>query len=275
MSANIEKIDKIYIDLCIKLLESGKTVGNTKELTNVRITLNDITKNVISVRNLSHSYLFAEWIWYLTGRNDVEFISKFASKWKDISDDGLTNNSAYGYLMKSAFGFDQIEKVIELLKKDPESRRAVINLNTPNKNVIETKDEPCTICLQFYIRENKLYCTGMMRSNDIWYGFPYDIAFFTLLQRIIADRLEVEYGTYTHFVTSLHVYEKNISNIKKVISDCPDINHFSYDHQKFMKDLDFASKLLDLAIRHCDEYYNRKYILYLAKLLFDYKESNE
>lgn len=272
----MKEIDNLYKDLCYNLIYKGKKVGNTYELRNVKIELNDITENIVSIRNISHSYLFAEWIWYFTGKNDVNFISKFASKWKNISDDGLTNNSAYGYLIKSAHGFDQLEKIIELLQKDPYSRRGVININVPNENVIETKDEPCTICLQFYIRDNKLYCTGMMRSNDIWYGFPYDIAFFTLLQRYTADRLGVEYGSYTHFVTSLHVYDRNIEDIKNIVYKPIEIP-MKYNYKRFFINLEFVESLLRFSTIHCDSKFNKQYILHLAKHFFDYKkgENNE
>lgn len=269
----MREIDKIYHQLCYNLIHNGEKVGNTRELRNVKITLHDITDNVVSIRNISPSYLFAEWIWYFKGRNDVKFISQFASKWKKISDDGITNNSAYGFLMREAYGFDQIKKIIELLKTDPNSRRAVINLNIPNEKVIETKDEPCTICLQFYIRKNKLYCTGIMRSNDIWFGFPYDIAFFTLLQRYIADSLSIEYGHYNHFVTSIHVYERNIKDINAIISNHKG-NEIIYDYDKFFNNLDFVESLLKISINKCSPEFNKKYILTLAKKYFGYKEEN-
>lgn len=212
------EIDAIYKSLCADILKFGVPVGNTKELTNIKITLHDIEHNIVSIRDLSPSYLFGEWLWYFTGRRDTNFISKFGAMWSRLTDDGKNANSAYGWLMKSAFGFDQIEKVIELLKTDPHSRRAVININTPNPNVIETKDEPCTIMLQFLLRDGKLYCTTVMRSNDIYLGFPYDIAFFTEVQKIIADRLKVEYGTYTHFATSFHVYDRDLPVIREIAS---------------------------------------------------------
>lgn len=270
----MREIDKIYHHLCYDLIYNGEKVGNTRELRNIKITLHDITENIVSIRNISPSYLFAEWIWYFKGRNDVKFISKFASKWEDISDDGITNNSAYGFLMKSAYGFDQIEKIIELLKTDPDSRRAVININIPNEKVIETKDEPCTICLQFYIRENKLHCTGMMRSNDIWYGFPYDIAFFTLLQRYIADALHIKYGDYNHFVTSIHAYEKNIKDIKNIVIH-PQENIIAYNYDKFFSNLDFIESLLNMSTNNCTSKFNKNYILTLAEKYFDYRKEEK
>jgi thymidylate synthase len=208
-------VDEAYKSLCEKLVDAP-AVGNTRELNNVKIEIEDVTNNIVSVRNISLTYLLGEFLWYFNGSQSMEYISKYSSFWKHISDDGVTSNSAYGYLLKHKHGFDQIEKVIELLTVDPNSRRAVININVPNVKVIETKDEPCTIALQFLNRDGKLYCTAIMRSNDIWFGTPYDWAFFIELQKYIADRLGLGYGTYTHFATSFHMYERNMAEIKAI-----------------------------------------------------------
>lgn len=216
MARQANNIDEIYMTICKDLVKATQ-VGNTRELLNVKLVLTDITKNIVSVRGISPSYLCGELLWYFCGMKEVDFISQFSKFWEHISDDGETSNSAYGYLMQYKHKFNQIEKAIELLTKDPNSRRAVINLNTPNKNVIETKDEPCTIALQFMIRKGNLDCTAIMRSNDIWFGTPYDIAFFTELQKYIAQRLGVGYGWYTHFATSLHLYDKDYDKVQNVL----------------------------------------------------------
>ena len=211
-------IDDIYREICDRLLNEGSKVNNTYELNNFTFTLTDINNNIINIRNISKSYLFGELLWYMTAREDINFIQKFSGFWGRISDDGVKSNSAYGHILFKRHGFNQVDKIIELLMTDPNSRRAVLNLNVPNPNVIETKDEICTIALQMYIRDGRLNCTGIMRSNDIWLGTPYDVAFFTELQKYIAHRLNVKYGTYTHFVTSIHAYERNFDDLKGVLT---------------------------------------------------------
>lgn len=209
-------IDAIYREICESLLNDGAVVNGTRELNNYSFTLTDINNNIVNIRNISKSYLFGELTWYMTARNDIDFIRKFSGFWGRISDDGVTSNSAYGHILFKRHGFDQVQKIIDLLKTDPNSRRAVLNFNVPNVNVIETKDEICTIALQMYIRDGKLNCTGIMRSNDIWLGTPYDVAFFTELQKYIAHRVGAEYGTYTHFVTSIHCYDRNLDDVRNV-----------------------------------------------------------
>lgn len=264
-------IDNIYLMLCNELVNHGNIVSDTKELNNVCFTLTDINKNIVSIRDISPSYLFGEWLWYFNGCNKVNFISQFGRMWDRLSDDKITNNSAYGYLIKYAFNFNQVDKIIELLQKDNTSRRAVINLNTPNKNVIKTHDEPCTIALQFYIRDNKLNCTGMMRSNDIWFGLPYDIPFFTELQKYIANKLNIDYGTYTHFVVSLHMYNKNEKTIKEIIKN-PISKPIIFSREKFQENKNIVYHLI---YRDINNQMLRKdiqnHLLELAKEYFDYK----
>ena len=230
-------VDEAYKEMC-NLLVNAPLVGNTRELNNVKIEIEDVTNSIVSVRNISLTYLLGEFLWYFNGSQSMEYITKYSSFWKNISDDGVTSNSAYGYILKYKHGFNQIEKIIELLTKDPNSRRAVMNINVPNERVIETKDEPCTIALQFLVRNNKLYCTAIMRSNDIWFGTPYDWAFFIELQKYIADRLNLGYGTYTHFATSFHVYERNMAEITN-IAETP-LNELQttvvFDRTKFYSD---------------------------------------
>lgn len=239
-----------YRKMCRDLLEYGRPVetitgsrGKSRELVNYMIKIDDIENNVIDLktRNASYAYLAGESLWYHAGRNDVGFISKFGKLWEKISDDGITNNSAYGYIIKYKHGFDQAEKIIELLKNDPSSRRAIININVPNENVIETKDEMCTICLNFMIRNMRLDCTAVMRSNDIIFGFTYDFSYFTQLQKYIAKKLGIETGSYTHFAMSLHFYEADYQKLKDIAYGNLEVKE-SFDMDNLIK---YADELIE------------------------------
>lgn len=214
-------VDDMYRDMARRLLNE-KSEHGTRELRNVMVTISDLANPITNARNISLSYLCGELLWYTCSSNDVSFISRFAKKWSDITDDGNTSNSAYGYIIAKKHGFHQLKKVIKLLEKDRYSRRAIINFNVPNNKKIETKDEICTIALQFLIRNDKLHCTAMMRSNDFYTGMPYDIAFFVSLQKMIAKKLNVEVGEYTHFVTSLHLYDANVDKLKQALLEKQD-----------------------------------------------------
>lgn len=213
-----DNMNGIYYKLVKHVLNQGMHVNGTRELQNVSFELTNPLKNITQNRSqakygVSLYYALGELVWYFSGSNSMKFISKFGKMWEKLSDDGKTNNSAYGYRLQTQFGFNQIRTIESLLKKDKSSRRAVLNINTPNKNVYETNDEPCTIALQFLIRNNRLNLTAIMRSNDLWFGTPYDVLFFTSLQRIIANDLKIKIGSYYHFATSMHIYERNVKDL--------------------------------------------------------------
>lgn len=221
---SFKNVNQAWVSMVHDVLSEGNEISGTRELNNVAFRIEDVKDNLVMVREpFSLVYYIGESIWYGAGKNDVDFISRIGKIWELLSDDGVTNNSAYGYILKEKFGFNQIEKMVELLTIDPVSRRAVININTPRENVIETKDEFCTIALQFILRDGKLNATGIMRSNDLNTGTPYDIFYFTEIQKYIASKLGVETGTYTHFVTSLHIYDRDfdkmIKSYKRYIND--------------------------------------------------------
>ena len=239
-----DSMDDAYRKLCYDLKYNSKVVNGTHEIQNYSFTLNDINKNIINIRNISKSYLCGEMLWYMCARNDVAFIDKFSHFWKNISDDGVTSYSAYGNILFKKHGFDQVQKIIDLLNKDRNSRRAVLNLNVPNPNVIETKDEVCTIAVTYYIRDNKLYCTNVMRSNDFWFGLSYDEVFFTELQKYIAHRVNAEYGSYTHFAVSMHCYDRDFDKLSEVISAEPK-SILSFNIEKLVEHKNDLEKLVD------------------------------
>jgi thymidylate synthase len=234
----MKEINKVYLNLLKQLIKAPK-VGNTHEINNVKITFkNDYSPTVmLAERNLSKSYIIGELVWYLIGSNNMKRIAKFSNFWTNISDDGKTSNSAYGYLIHKKYDFDQLNQIVKILKVDPLSRRAVINLNYAHSNKLETKDEICTLALQFMIRNKKLNMTSIMRSNDIWFGFPYDIVYFKLLQYMIATQLNIQIGSHTHFVSSMHLYDRDYKKAKLIVRKKKLLNNFEISYEKLLTHL--------------------------------------
>ena len=196
------------------LSEMGKTDDSRDgevcgEIINAITIITDPTKNILksNIRNMPMKYAVGELLWYLSGSNRLDAIKKYSKAWESLSDDGETVNSAYGYRIFEQFGFDQWEYVKGLLKKDPNTRQAVIHIKDASNKL--TKDTPCTVSLQFLLRNGQLNLTTYMRSNDIWLGFPYDVFSFTCMQILMAFELGVEIGEYTHIAGSLHLYTRN------------------------------------------------------------------
>jgi thymidylate synthase len=205
-----EAWDSWYSELALQDKDDNSRDGAVcGEILNAITVIKDPTYNIVQsdIRKMPIKYAIGELLWYLSGTNKLDAIKRYSKAWEALSDNGETVNSAYGYRIFEKFGFNQWDYVRELLRKDPNSRQAVIHIkdadNTP------TKDLPCTVCLQFLLRDGKLNLTTYMRSNDIWLGFPYDVFSFTCLQIIMAFELGVEIGEYTHIAGSLHLYSRN------------------------------------------------------------------
>lgn len=222
-------IDDIYIKLCQALCDYGETVEarglETRELLDVRLQLMNPEHRFIGsiARAMDMRYCIGELCFFLDGRTDLESIAHYSSFWKRVSDDGLTVNSAYGERLfehRNRANVSQFWYVIDTLIQDPNSRKAVMVIYTP-EDAKPSNDNPCTMFLQFVVRHNRLHCYTTMRSNDVWLGVPYDIAFFTLLQEMVMLRLRPHYptlqlGTYNHAVTSMHMYARDYEGVFKV-----------------------------------------------------------
>lgn len=195
-----------------KQLKDSRDGSVVDEIINAVTVIKDPTRCIMKneIRKMPMRYAVGELLWYLSGNNKLSAIQKFTKAWDRMSDDGEHVNSNYGYCLMRKFGFNQIEQALIQLRDNPSSRQVVLHIKEA-RNLIDnpTKDLNCTVCLQLFIREGKLYMTTYMRSNDLWMGFPYDVFQFTCLQTLLAMELDVELGTYTHVAGSLHLYERD------------------------------------------------------------------
>lgn len=205
-----------------KRLKDSRDGSVVDEIINAVTVIKDPTRCIMKnkIRKMPMRYAVGELLWYLSGNNKLSAIQKFTKAWDRMSDDGEHVNSNYGYCLMHKFGFNQIEQALIQLRDNPSSRQVVLHIKEA-RNLIDnqTKDLNCTVCLQLFIREGKLYMTTYMRSNDLWMGFPYDVFQFTCLQTLLAMELDVELGTYTHVAGSLHLYERDYLKGKANLDD--------------------------------------------------------
>lgn len=171
-------------------------------------------------RKLSPIYACAELVWYLSGQSSIEIIKHYAPQYVKFAETDLTAYGAYGARLRNNIdGYDQIELILDCLKRKSDSRQAIAAMWRPYDLWQAThgskKDLPCTLTWQFFVRDDKLHMVVNMRSNDVWLGLPYDIFVNTCYQALIAEELGLEVGTYTHHVGSLHVYEKDMHKIRE------------------------------------------------------------
>jgi thymidylate synthase len=199
--------------------------GNrSREKLNVNFTINNPIERVcyIPSRKTNIIFNFAEVLWYLSSSNRLDFISYYAKNMVRYSMDGKTlTGTAYGPKIFE-FGnakINQWQQIKDLLlNKDPDSKRAFIQIFDASELVItDNIDVSCTIGLQFFIREKKLYMASYMRANDAFRGMVSDVFSFTFIQEMMAKDLGVELGKYFHNVGSAHIYETDEERTKKVL----------------------------------------------------------
>lgn len=187
----------------------------TRELLNQHITFNpEFGLMDVPTRNLNYRFAVAEWVWMMFGISAVEPLARYNSKMRDYSDDGVTLTGAYGPHICA-----QRHLVLEALKRDPNTRQAVIEILRPRR---ETKDEPCTLSFQFLNRRGRLNLIATMRSSDIWLGVPYDAYTFSMILNCFAGELGLRRGWVTINMGSSHLYERDRLHAQMVLGATAD-----------------------------------------------------
>lgn len=162
------------------------------------------------LRDANPFFHFMESLWILGGRDDVAWLAPFNTNLKQYSDDGITYHGAYGHRMRKC-GMDQINAVVEKLKKEPDTRQAVLQIWDYNKDLrTDSKDRPCNDMVFLKIRDGILHITVANRSNDvIWGAYGANVVQFSILQEYLAARIGCGVGTYNQVSDSFHVYTDN------------------------------------------------------------------
>ena len=159
------------------------------------------------VRDENPFFNYLEGLWMLAGRNDLHFLNKIVKNMANFSDDGKTFNAAYGFRMRYHFGFDQLLEVVNQLKKNHDTRQAVVQLWCPYDLDKITKDKACNTQMVFKIRDRKLHLTVFNRSNDlIWGALGANKSHFSMIQEAVAAMVGVPVGKYYQVSNAMHVY---------------------------------------------------------------------
>lgn len=212
---------KVFEELINVPINNNATKGKNSEIFGALLKLKNPLARISRSETKGKPFSpLGELLWYLSGTDNLEFIQFYLGDYSQYSDNNETIHGAYGpRLFKMHGTFNQLEKIVDLLKEKPSTRRAVIQLFDASDLKISYNDIPCTCFLQFAIRDCKLNLFVSMRSNDAFKGLPHDIFCFTMIQEIVARILNVEIGEYFHSVSSLHLYEENIVKAKKYIEE--------------------------------------------------------
>jgi thymidylate synthase len=186
-------------------------------------------------RDANPFFHFMEALWMLAGRNDVATVSAFNSRMGEYSDDKKTFHAAYGYRWRNHFGYDQLDSVVDELRRDPASRRAVLAVwdggqswycddcgahDDPDGGDIAAAlsdglDIPCNTQAHFDLRGGALNMTVCCRSNDvIWGCYGANAVHWSMLLMYMAARLRAPIGVYRQVSNNFHLYTDKFSRAK-------------------------------------------------------------
>lgn len=168
-------------------------------------------------RDANPFFHLMEALWMLAGRRDLAFLLPFSKQIAEYSDDGVSLQGSYGFRWRQHFGFDQLRWVIDELKANPDTRRAMVMMFDPVVDTKPSKDVPCNTAAHFYIRDGKLTMTVFCRSNDIIWGcYGANAVHFSLLHQYIGAMAGYQLGTYSQISDSYHAYPRTFESCKKL-----------------------------------------------------------
>lgn len=222
--------DEIYQSLLRQIMQHGvreinkRTGHETAALPGLMFSI-DLDRDgfpLLQLRKIPIKIFVAEQIWFISGaRKPDDFLRNFTRIWDDFTNPGDVVTVAYGYRWRKHFGRDQLGKLVELLEKDPSSRQGVVVTWDPGADGLggtAKSNVPCPYTFSVNIIGGRLNMLNVVRSNDMILGFPHDVPGFAMLQMVLAQRLGVKPGIYTHTIANAHVYDLHYEAAETMIS---------------------------------------------------------
>ena len=223
------KFDALYQDMLRRIVKEGvkevnqRTKHEVKAVPGLHFSI-DLEKEgfpLLTLRKIPIKMFVAEQIWFIAGsRKPEDFLRTHTKIWDNFTNPADVVTVAYGYRWRKHFGRDQLKLLIELLQKEPSSRHGVIVTWDPSSDglgITSKKNVPCPYTFTVNIIAGRLNLHNMVRSNDMVLGFPSDVAGFSLLQYILAQKLKVRPGVYSHSISNAHIYDNQYAAVKEML----------------------------------------------------------
>lgn len=168
---------------------------------------------------INEDYIRREIEWYESRSLNVNDIRPpVPTIWQAVATPDGRINSNYGWCIYSYENYFQYQHCIQELRKNPESRRAVMIYTRPSiqmqYNTDGMSDFICTNVVQYFVRDEKVHCNVQMRSNDVVFGYKNDYAWQKHVLFEVSDALRLPMGYINWQVGSLHIYEKHFGLVE-------------------------------------------------------------
>lgn len=174
---------------------------------------------VLTTKKLHLRSIIHELLWFISGDTNIKYLNDNRVKiWDEWADKDGNLGPVYGYQWRSwpaADGkkIDQLLRVIEDIKRSPDSRRLIVSAWNPG-DIDKMALPPCHLMFQFYVAGGRLSCQLYQRSCDIFLGVPFNIASYALLTMMIAQITGLEPGDFVHTLGDAHIYLNHVDQVK-------------------------------------------------------------
>jgi thymidylate synthase len=221
-----------YLDLLQYILDHGvektdRTGTGTRSIFGyqMRFDLQDRFP-LLTTKKLHTRSIFHELLWFLSGDTNIRYLKEHGVRiWDQWADDEGELGPVYGYQWRSwptpqGDKIDQISKVIEQIRTQPDSRRHIVSA----WNVAEVDRmalPPCHLLFQFYVAEGRLSCQLYQRSADVFLGVPFNIASYALLTRMMAQVCDLEPGDFVLTFGDAHLYANHLEQARRQLAREP------------------------------------------------------
>lgn len=184
-----------------------------------------VTTKKVHLKSIIH-----ELLWFLSGDTNIRYLRENGIRiWDEWADENGDLGRVYGAQWRSwqrpdGTNLDQISRVIDQIKTDPDSRRIIVVGFNPGE-IEQMKLPPCHAFFQFYVGDGKLSCQLYQRSGDVFLGVPFNIASYSLLTMMIAQVTDLKPGEFIHTLGDAHLYlnhmEQTETQLKREVRPLP------------------------------------------------------
>ena len=223
---------KTYLDLCKRILTEGvkkedRTGTGTLSIFGhqMRFRLSEGLP-LVTTKKLHTKSIIYELLWFLQGNTNIQYLQEHGVHiWDAWADERGDLGPIYGKQWRSFSGangqtIDQIQWVIDEIKRNPDSRRLIVSSWNPPE-LAAMALPPCHCLFQFYVAQGKLSCQLYQRSADTFLGLPFNIASYALLTHMVAHVTGLEPGEFIHTIGDAHLYVNHIEQVQEQLTRIP------------------------------------------------------
>jgi len=220
---------KQYLDLMQHVLDTGAQKHDRTGTGTISVFGYQMRFNLqegfpmVTTKKLHLKSIIHELIWFLSGDTNIKYLKDNNVKiWDEWADENGNLGPVYGSQWRSwptpdGRNIDQISKIIETIKNNPDSRRIIVSAWNV-ADIDQMALPPCHAFFQFYVADGKLSCQLYQRSADIFLGVPFNIASYALLTMMVAQVCGLQYGDFIHTLGDAHLYNNHIEQAKLQLS---------------------------------------------------------